>query len=80
MKAPNAERAIVEIEKLRDYFLSENHPRGKRKARVFASALGITVDDAAELRSAMLVAPYVLQKQFQEKTTSLVKGISLIFQ
>jgi hypothetical protein len=44
MKVPNAERAIVEIEKLRDYCLSESHPRGKHKARVFASVLGITTD------------------------------------
>jgi len=61
MKVPNAERAIVEIEKLRDYCLSESHPRGKHKARVFASALGITADDAAELRSAMLVAVRVTE-------------------
>jgi hypothetical protein len=56
MEVPNAKKAIVEIEKLRDYCLSESHPRGKHKARVFASALGITKDDAAELCSAMLVA------------------------
>jgi hypothetical protein len=61
MKVPNAEKAIVEIEKLRDYCLSESHPRGKHKARVFASVLGITADDAAELRSAMLAAVRVTE-------------------
>jgi len=35
----------VETRKLRDYCLSPEHPRGRHKARVFASALGLTVDD-----------------------------------
>jgi len=61
MKIPNAERAIVEVEKLRDYCLSESHPRGKHKARVFASVLGITADDADELRSAMMTAVRVTE-------------------
>jgi hypothetical protein len=56
MKLPNASRAVVEIEKLRDYCLSIYHPRGRHKARVFASALGITADDAEELRQAILSA------------------------
>lgn len=56
MKLPNAERAVVEIEKLRDYCLSTSHPRGRHKARVFVTALGITADDAEELRQAILSA------------------------
>jgi hypothetical protein len=56
MKLPNAARAIVEIEKLRDYCLSASHPRGRHKARVFATALGITAEDAEELREAILSA------------------------
>lgn len=56
MKLPNANRAVVEIEKLQDYCLSVNHPRGRHKARVFAAALGITADDAEELRQAILSA------------------------
>ena len=56
MKLPNADRAIVEIEKLRDYCLSSSHPRGRHKARVFISALGITADDAQELKQAILSA------------------------
>ena len=56
MKLPNAARAIVEIEKLRDYCLSESHPRGKHKARVFAIALGLTAIDVTELREAILSA------------------------
>ncbi len=56
MKLPNAERAIVDIEKLRDYCLSESHPRGKHKARVFATALGLTASDVIELRDTLLSA------------------------
>ncbi|MCI2429576.1 hypothetical protein LM604_02825 [Candidatus Acetothermia bacterium] len=56
MKLPNPERAVVEIEKLRDYCLSFEHPRGRHKARVFAAALGITADHAESLREALLAA------------------------
>jgi hypothetical protein len=55
-KLPNAESAVVELRKLHDYCLSEEHPRGKHKARVFASALGLAVQDAPELREALLWA------------------------
>jgi hypothetical protein len=58
MKLPNAELAIVDIEKLRDYCLSRSHPRGRHKARVFESALGITDGDAEELRQALLNAAH----------------------
>ena len=56
MKLPNTDRAVVEIEKLRDYCLSSSHPRGRRKARVFVTALGITANDAEELRNMILSA------------------------
>ena len=56
MKLPNADRAVVEIEKLRDYCLSSSHPRGRHKARVIATALGIKADDAEELKQAILSA------------------------
>ena len=56
MKLPNATRAVVEIEKLRDYCLSASHPRGRHKARVFATSLGMTAEDAEELRDAILSA------------------------
>lgn len=54
MKLPNAEHAIVEIEKLRDYCLSPDHPKGKHKARVFLAALGISLNDADKLRQVIL--------------------------
>jgi hypothetical protein len=55
MKLPNGEHAIVEIRKLLEYCLNSQHPRGRNKARVFAS-LGIREADAEELRSAILAA------------------------
>ena len=56
MRLPNSERAIVEIEKLRDYSLNPEHPEGKDKARVFRSALGFTQADAERLRQMVLDA------------------------
>ncbi|PDW01167.1 DUF6883 domain-containing protein [Candidatus Viridilinea mediisalina] len=56
MRLPYADQAIVEIAKLRDYCLNPAHPRGRHKARVFAAALGLTANDAAVLRDALLHA------------------------
>jgi hypothetical protein len=56
MKLPNAEASIVEIEKLRDYCLNPAHPRGRHKARVFKSRLGMTAAHAEELRRALIDA------------------------
>jgi hypothetical protein len=56
MKLPNAKASIVEIEKLRDYCLSPGHPRGRHKARVFQSLLGISAAHAEELRAALIDA------------------------
>lgn len=53
---PNAEFAIVPIEKLKDYALNRDHPVGKHKAAVFESALGITINDALFLRDRILDA------------------------
>lgn len=56
MKLPNGIRAVIDIEKLRDYCLSAQHPEGRHKARVFLSALEMTSSDAAKLREILLVA------------------------
>ena len=56
MKLPNHERAVVDIDKLTNYNLNNEHPRGKHKAKVFAAALGLTQEDAPELQSALLAA------------------------
>ncbi len=42
--------------KLRDYALDPIHSKGKHKARVFASALGLTRNDAEWLRDELLRA------------------------
>jgi hypothetical protein len=56
VKLPNSHDAVVDVRKLRNYCLSLHHPRGRHKARVFASALGLTAEDAEELREALLSA------------------------
>jgi len=56
MKLPNAEHAVIEIAKLRDYSLNSLHEAGKHKARVFQAALSISIDDAEWLREALLRA------------------------
>ena len=53
MLVPNAEHALVDIRKLRDYCLNPRHDEGKHKARLFA-AIGITANDAEELRRILL--------------------------
>jgi len=56
MKLPNAEKSFVDIEKLRGYCLNSDHERGKHKAYLFYSLLGMTSDDAEELRIKLLEA------------------------
>jgi hypothetical protein len=56
MRLPNADRAVVDIAKLRDYCLNTSHSEGKFKARVFQAALGITSADAEMLREWLLAA------------------------
>lgn len=53
MKLPGGEQAIIDIRKIRDYCLSEKHPRGRHKARVFAAKLGITASDSELLKAAL---------------------------
>lgn len=56
MMLPNAARAVVDIRKLRDYCLNPTHGEGKHKARLFVASLGMTANDADDLRSALLQA------------------------
>jgi Domain of unknown function (DUF4926) len=50
MRLPGGDRAIVDIRKLRDYWLSPLHLRGRHKARVFKEAIGVGQADAEWLR------------------------------
>lgn len=68
MKLPNADRAVVDIEKLRDYSLNPNHPEGKHKARVFLAALGLKADDAESLRASILEAVLTAEAEEQLST------------
>lgn len=53
---PNAEHAVADIRKLRDYCLNFEHNTGKHKARLFQSTLGMMVEDALELQRILLEA------------------------
>ena len=54
MRIPHAEKATVDLRKLRDYCMNPLHPEGKHKARLFMAALGMTSADAEPLRDALL--------------------------
>lgn len=56
MKVPNAENAVVDIRKLTDYCLNPHHEIGKHKALIFKKLLDLTIEDAEELRDALLLA------------------------
>ncbi|MBD0326235.1 MAG: hypothetical protein ICV68_07385 [Pyrinomonadaceae bacterium] len=68
MKLPNAERAVIDLEKLRDYSLNPNHPKGKHKARVFLAALGLKADDAERLRGMIMEAILISEAKAQQPT------------
>jgi len=56
MAIPHADRAVVDIRKLRDYCLNLLHDEGQHKARLFAAALAMTAADAEDLRTLLLQA------------------------
>jgi hypothetical protein len=56
LKLPNGNQAVVEVEKLTEYCLNPDHEHGRDKARVFDSALGLTLSDASWLRERLLEA------------------------
>ena len=56
MLIPNAENAIVDIRKLRDYCLNPEHDEGKHKALLFSRVFGMTAEDAEDLRQIILEA------------------------
>ena len=68
MKLPNYNSALVPLDKLVGYSLDLDHPSGKHKARVFASVLGLTRDDAAWLRDRILDAVLTAEAIEKEPT------------
>ncbi|MDJ0737574.1 MAG: hypothetical protein QNJ47_26515 [Nostocaceae cyanobacterium] len=63
MLIPYAENAVVDIRKLRDYCLNPEHPQGKHKAHLFLSILGMTADNAEDLRQILLEVVKVQEVQ-----------------
>lgn len=55
MKLPNGDRAQLG-NKIDDYCLNPNHRKGQHKARLFASRLGITHENAEILKNAIYSA------------------------
>lgn len=54
MLLPNIENAYIDDRKLIDYCLSETHPIGKHKARVFMSALDFSLENFQDLKESIL--------------------------
>ena len=71
---PNAEQAFVDAAKLRDYCLNPLHPRGKHKARVFQSRLGLSAADAEYLRDILLRAVQGTAVEGDEAGTATVRS------
>jgi hypothetical protein len=69
MKLPNADRAVIPIEKLRDYSLNPNHPEGKHKARVFLEKLQLKADDAERLRKLIMEAILITEATEQQASS-----------
>lgn len=67
MRLPNAENAVVDIAKLRDYCLNPTHPKGKHKARIFLEKLGLTQADAENLRQSILEGVSLPEAQATEQ-------------
>jgi hypothetical protein len=63
---PHLASAEIDVAKLRGYCLSASHPRGRHKARLFQSALGVTAEDAEWLRRALLAALPRHEAEWQE--------------
>jgi len=73
MKVPNANKAVIPPEKIRDYLLSSGHPVGRYKA-VFFRAHGYRQSDfqalAADIRALLAVDARLAEKtEFGEKYT-----------
>jgi hypothetical protein len=80
---PQHEKAIVPIEKLRDYALDPGHPQGKNKARVFKAALGMERGHARVLseilKSTLVRSPAVrgLKRDYGEYWTTYHELVGL---
>ena len=64
----NADRAIVDQRKVRDYLLNPMHARGGHKARMFAAALGYRRTDYPDLIVQIQSGILVCQAERMEPT------------
>ena len=67
MRLPNPAHAVVDLQKLLSYCLNPAHPRGGSKARVFAAALDVTIQDTGLLRQKLLDAAHSLEATLGKK-------------
>lgn len=67
MLLPNADKVIINPEKINEYVLNFEHFEGKNKARVFASVLGIRKSNAEDLinliKKAVLITNAIKQSE-----------------
>jgi hypothetical protein len=70
MKLPNFQKAVIPESKLSGYCLNLEHKDGKHKARVFRAALGLTAENANELKNALIQALINYEAEFQKTTTN----------
>ena len=56
MKLPNPDQTFIDNRKLMGYSLNLEHDEGKHKARVFKSALNMTINNLEELKNALFQA------------------------
>lgn len=45
MIVENADKAVIDIRKLKDYCLSKSHPRGRHKAKFFKKTINFDAKD-----------------------------------
>jgi hypothetical protein len=72
MKLPNGDCPEISMQKILGYCLNFNHDKGKDKARVFQSRLGITVKNAERLVELIQIAA-VEGEVVQESNTKFGK-------
>ncbi|MEO1341137.1 MAG: DUF6883 domain-containing protein, partial [Cyanobacteria bacterium J06635_13] len=68
MRLPNGDRAEISRQKLLGYCLNPNHASGKHKAKVFASALGITADNVGILNE--LIQKVAIEGEVIQQSTT----------
>ena len=72
MKLPNGDRPEISMQKILGYCLNFKHDKGKDKAKVFQSRLGITVQNADRLVELIHIAA-VEGEVVQESSTKFGK-------